>query len=96
MGRAERVAAAVVIGGGLAVAWHAHAHLKLGMMISPGAGFLPFWVGVALVILGTIWLGMSLMAPEPAAISLDHPFLFFIRDNATGSVLFVGRVSDPS
>ncbi len=35
-------------------------------------------------------------APEPAAISLDRPFLFFIRDNATGSLLFVGRVADPS
>jgi serpin B len=35
-------------------------------------------------------------APEPAAITLDHPFLFLIRDNITGSVLFVGRVADPS
>lgn len=35
-------------------------------------------------------------APEPAEIHLDHPFLFFIRDNATGSVLFFGRVVDPS
>lgn len=35
-------------------------------------------------------------APEPASITLDHPFLFLIRDNATGSLLFVGRVADPS
>ena len=35
-------------------------------------------------------------APEPAEITLDRPFLFFIRDNATKSVLFVGRVADPS
>lgn len=35
-------------------------------------------------------------APQPAAISLDRPFLFMIRDNATGSLLFVGRVADPS
>ncbi|AKT37591.1 serpin family protein [Chondromyces crocatus] len=35
-------------------------------------------------------------APEPAEISLDRPFVFFIRDIATGAVLFVGRVSDPS
>lgn len=35
-------------------------------------------------------------APEPASISLDKPFLFFIRDLKTDSVLFFGRVSDPS
>lgn len=35
-------------------------------------------------------------APEPAAITLDKPFLFLIRDIATQSVLFAGRVSDPT
>lgn len=35
-------------------------------------------------------------APEPAAITIDRPFLFVIRDNATKSILFVGRVEDPS
>jgi hypothetical protein len=33
--------------------------------------------------------------PEPKIFRADHPFLFFIRDNSTGSVLFVGRVSNP-
>ncbi|WP_437747532.1 serpin family protein [Sorangium sp. So ce1504] len=34
--------------------------------------------------------------PEPAAIRFDRPFFFFIRDNATSAILFVGRVADPS
>ncbi len=26
----------------------------------------------------------------------DHPFIFIIRENATGSILFIGRVTDPT
>lgn len=35
-------------------------------------------------------------APVPATIRFDRPFLFFIRDHATGAILFIGRVADPS
>jgi serpin B len=34
--------------------------------------------------------------PEPAEIHFDHPFLFFIQDRATKTVLFFGRVEDPA
>jgi len=44
----------------------------------------------------TAVIGGTTSAPEPAEITLDHPFLFFIRDRATGAILFVGRIQDPS
>jgi serpin B len=33
---------------------------------------------------------------EPKDFRADHPFLFFLRDTASGMILFMGRVSDPS
>jgi len=39
----------------------------------------------------------SMMAPRPPEPFLvDRPFLFFIRDEATGLVIFMGRVQDPT
>ena len=33
--------------------------------------------------------------PEPAVFRVDHPFVFLLRDNRSGAILFLGRVSNP-
>ncbi|MFH1391972.1 MAG: serpin family protein [Candidatus Diapherotrites archaeon] len=39
---------------------------------------------------------LSASIEQPIIFRADHPFIFIIQENETGSILFLGRVSDPS
>ena len=62
MDRAEKVSSIVLIAFGLFVAFYSRQYLKLGKMITPGAGFLPYWIGIALAVLGGIWFLNTLLS----------------------------------
>jgi hypothetical protein len=66
MEKAERISAVILVAAGVFVAAYSFYSLKLGMLISPGAGFLPFLCGLAIVLLGVLWFLASWRA-KPAA-----------------------------
>ncbi len=42
-------------------------------------------------------MGITSAEPaQPITVTIDRPFLYFIRETSTGTVLFMGRVSDPT
>jgi serpin B len=41
-------------------------------------------------------IGVSGISPEPPEVNIDHPFIFLIRDIETDTILFIGRVMNPS
>jgi serpin B len=43
-----------------------------------------------------IVVGITSVQPQPPVFRADHPFLFLIRDNNSGSILFLGRVTNPT
>lgn len=42
-------------------------------------------------------MGITALPPgDEVEMTIDHPFIFLVRDRATGAVLFLGRVLDPT
>jgi serpin B len=39
---------------------------------------------------------LTSVGPNITEVTLDHPFLYFIRESSTGTILFMGRVGDPT
>lgn len=44
---------------------------------------------------GAIMRTTAFRPDEPAAFIADRPFVYLVRDHATGAILFMGRVADP-
>jgi serpin B len=46
---------------------------------------------------GIVMRSMAMQREQPPIVFLaDHPFLFVIRDNRSGGILFMGRITDPT
>jgi len=65
MSKSENVTNLVIIVLGIFVVYHSYYSLKLGILISPGAGFLPFLCGMALIVLGVFWRLQSILSKTP-------------------------------
>jgi putative tricarboxylic transport membrane protein len=71
MSRAHNVANVVVIALGIFVTFYSYYSLKLGILISPSAGFVPFLCGIALIVLGVVWRAQTMIFKSHARVKPD-------------------------
>lgn len=43
-----------------------------------------------------VGIGVTSAPPAPLVFKMDHPFIYIIRETTTNSIIFMGRVADPS
>ena len=43
-----------------------------------------------------VMAGTAAPVDPPVQLTFDRPFTFWLRDTATGAIVFMGRVADPS
>jgi hypothetical protein len=65
MSKSQSIANLITIALGIFVAYHSYFSLKLGILITPGAGFLPFLCGLALIALGIFWRLQTILFKSP-------------------------------
>jgi putative tricarboxylic transport membrane protein len=70
MSKSHNIANLVIIALGIFVALYSYYFLKLGILITPGAGFLPFLCGMALIVLGIVWRIQTMILKSPARVKL--------------------------
>ncbi len=54
-----------------------------------------FWLALCFVSASWAEAGSAEVPPEETYMKVDRPFLVAIRDDVTGTILFLGAINDP-